>query len=143
MELPLKKNILNLNEIEEIAYALSKKFSEGDVVILNGTLGSGKTTLIKLICKNYSIFEVNSPSFSLVNEYNGEKKVYHFDFYRLEKIEELYDIGFEDYLNDNQAIIFIEWGNLMEQILPKNRYEINIELLDEEKRILKIHSLNK
>ena len=71
--------------------------------------------------------DVNSPSFSIVNEYSGNNKVYHFDFYRLKKIEELYDIGFEEYLNDEDAIIFIEWGNLMNEALPRNYLEILIE----------------
>ncbi len=142
MDLPFEKDISNIEETKLLATELSKLFNKGDVVVFNGNLGSGKTTLIKYLCTNYSIYEVNSPSFSIVNEYIGERKVYHFDFYRLKKIEELYDIGFEEYLNDQDAIVFIEWGNLMPDILPSNYYEIELELFNKSERIIKVSKKN-
>ena len=138
MILPYKQNLYSLEDSKKLAAELSNLFNLNDVVVLNGDLGSGKTTLVKLICSKYNISDVSSPSFSIVNEYSGSKKVYHFDFYRLKKIEELYDIGFEDYLNDEDAIIFIEWGNLMQEILPKNHFEIELNQSSENQRIVKI-----
>ena len=138
MILPHKQNLYSLEDSEKLATELSNLFSLNDVVVLNGDLGSGKTTLVKLICEKYKISDVSSPSFSIVNEYSGSKKIYHFDFYRLKKIEELYDIGFEDYLNDEEAIIFIEWGSLMQEILPKNHFEIELNQSSENQRIVKI-----
>lgn len=142
MILPFQKKILSIHESEQLADDLSQLFKSRDVIVLNGDLGSGKTTIIKLICAKYNILDVSSPSFSIVNEYSGVKKVYHFDFYRIKKIEELYDIGFEEYINDEEAIVFIEWGSLMPEILPKKHYSIEIKqnLLNE--RIVKIIKKN-
>ena len=133
-----KKELNSLKETKEFAKELSQRFKNGDIVILNGELGSGKTTLIKFITDYYGIDNTTSPSFSIVNEYVGEKKVYHFDFYRLKKVDELYDIGFEDYLNDSEAIIFIEWGYLMKEIIPSEHYEILIEYVGGEKRVISL-----
>ena len=107
-------------------------------MVLNGNLGTGKTTLVKNICEQWEISNVNSPSFSIVNEYSGTNKVYHFDFYRLKKIEELYDIGYEEYLNDEESIIFIEWGNLMNEALPRIYLEILIATNPSDERKIRI-----
>jgi tRNA threonylcarbamoyladenosine biosynthesis protein TsaE len=123
-------SVLVFSENETIALTkeFSDKIKEGDIIILNGNLGTGKTFFIKHLLKTFKVYNVNSPSFAIVNEYRGTKKIYHFDFYRINKIEELFDIGFNDYLNDKDAIIFIEWGNLFEEILPEKRIEITIVL---------------
>ncbi|MCK5458219.1 MAG: tRNA (adenosine(37)-N6)-threonylcarbamoyltransferase complex ATPase subunit type 1 TsaE [Melioribacteraceae bacterium] len=142
MKLPFYKVIRTEEETEEIAKLIFEELTSNNIstkiIILNGNLGAGKTTFTKSFCKNYKINNVTSPSFSIVNEYIGTKKIYHFDFYRLKKIEELYDIGFEEYLIDEEAIVLIEWGNLMEEILPKNRLEINIEMINDIEREIKI-----
>jgi tRNA threonylcarbamoyladenosine biosynthesis protein TsaE len=142
VEIPYEKEIRSLEDSRKIADELSALFQPGDVVLFNGELGTGKTTLIKYICSNYSISDANSPSFSIVNEYWGDIKVYHFDFYRLEKLEELYDIGFEDYLNDTEAIVFIEWGSLMPAIIPESHFEINLQFSTPELRLIKILKIN-
>lgn len=143
MEFPFEENISSIEEMERLAEQLATIFHEGDVVLLNGNLGSGKTTLTKLICKNYGIGNANSPSFSIVNEYSGDIKVCHFDFYRIKKIEELYDIGFEDYLNDESSIKFIEWGNLMPEITPQKHYEIFLQFTENEGRKVTIIDNNR
>ena len=142
MELPFQKKILSLEDTISLSNEIAKLLEAGDVVILNGDLGTGKTSLVKYICSNYQITNVSSPSFSIVNEYFGNNKVYHFDFYRIKKIEELYDIGFEDYMIDNDSITFIEWGNLMPEIIPKAHYEIILEFTSDEGRIIKIFEKN-
>lgn len=134
MNLPIKISADSLADSEILAKDFSKSITKGVVVVLNGNLGSGKTTLIKLICKEYGISNVNSPSFSIVNEYFGEYKIYHFDFYRIKKEEELFDIGFEEYLNDSDSISFIEWGNLFPDLIPKNHLEIKIKIVDSNRR---------
>ena len=118
-------------ETAELASDFIHKLIPGDVVILNGNLGAGKTFFIKSALKVLGIYNVSSPTFAIVNEYNCEYKIYHFDFYRINNINELYDIGFTDYLNDSDAIIFIEWGNLMQEILPHKRIEIKIKINDD------------
>lgn len=138
MNLPFKKEIVNIENTKLLAVELSQYLKNGNTVVLNGNLGSGKTTLIKFICEQWDISNVNSPSFAIVNEYYGKNKVYHFDFYRLKKIEELYDIGFEEYLSDEDAVVFIEWGNLMSEILPKNYLEICIETIPTNERKIEI-----
>jgi tRNA threonylcarbamoyladenosine biosynthesis protein TsaE len=103
---------------------------KGDRVVLNGDLGAGKTFFIKSALLEIGINKVSSPSFAIVNEYKNNFHIYHFDFYRLKNISELFDIGWQDYLNDEESIIFIEWGNRFTSILPSNRIEINISIFN-------------
>lgn len=142
MILPYQQKLFSLDDTKKLSDELSQLFKEKDVIVLNGDLGSGKTSIIKLICAKFNISDVSSPSFSIVNEYSGLKKVYHFDFYRIKKIEELYDIGFEEYLNDDDSIIFIEWGNLMSEILPKEHYIIDLKQNSLNERTVKIFKKN-
>jgi len=102
----------------------------GDRIVLNGNLGSGKTFFIKAALSSIGIKNVNSPSFAIVNEYQKNFHIYHLDFYRLKSSSELFDIGWQDYLNDDDSIIFVEWGNRFPSILPEVRTEINIEILN-------------
>lgn len=142
MLIPFQDKLRSLEESKNIGSKLAKVFRENDVIVLDGDLGTGKTTLIKYICSFYNISEVSSPSFSIVNEYSGNVKVYHFDFYRIKKVEELYDIGFEEYLNDEEAIVFIEWGNLIPEILPNQYYEISLQYTSDNERQIKIVKKN-
>lgn len=142
MKLPSEKSITQIHDLKIVAHELSQLFQPGDVVVLNGNLGTGKTTLVKHICGEYGINDVNSPSFSIVNEYIGKHRVYHFDFYRLKKITELYDIGFEEYLNDDSATVFIEWGNLFKEILPSTYFRLDLQLADNNDRKIFISKKN-
>ncbi len=121
-------------ETEQIALNFISEIKSGDIVVLNGPLGSGKTFFVKKIAEHFKISNTSSPTFAIVNEYLGNRKLYHFDFYRINSINELHDIGFEDYLSDSDAIIFIEWGELFPEILPQSRYEIQIDLNDDDSR---------
>ena len=134
MKLPCKKVIKNQKETDRLATEFSKSISEGNVIVLNGNIGSGKTYFIKKILHIFGINYVSSPSFAIVNEYDGAIKAYHFDFYRLKKITELYDIGWQDYLNNKESIIFIEWGELLFEALPSKRIEVSIKMLEGSKR---------
>lgn len=127
MKTLIQEEIHNLFELDKIAFEISKLIKNGDVILLEGNLGSGKTTLVKSICLNYGIENVVSPSFAIVNEYFGKVQIYHFDFYRIKKAEELYDIGFHDYLNNEDSVKFIEWAELFPEILPKNFIKIIIK----------------
>jgi tRNA threonylcarbamoyladenosine biosynthesis protein TsaE len=110
----------------------------GDVVLLNGDLGTGKTFFVKNICSAYGIENASSPSFSLVNEYRNGKKIFHIDFYRIKKIEELYEIGITEYLNDSDAIKFIEWSDMYKEVIPRHRYRIDIKLINDSTREINI-----
>lgn len=138
MELVLEKESAGEKDTTGIANYFASVIQPGDLILLNGNLGSGKTFFVKAVCSNYGIGNVSSPSFAIVNEYNGTKKIYHFDFYRIKKISELYDIGFEDYLNDSEAITFVEWADLWNEIFPAKYYRVNFDFVKNEKRIIRI-----
>ncbi len=119
------------------------KLKAGDVVALFGDLGSGKTRFVQGICKGFGITEhVASPSFTIVNEYNtGSLKIYHFDFYRVKSIDEIVDIGFDDYINAD-GICVIEWAERVTGLLG-SRFEVHFSLGDAENiREIKIVQLN-
>lgn len=137
MEFPFSAKVDDEKDTEELAAKFAEQLVDGQVIILNGNLGAGKTFFIKKVMLKFGVSYVNSPSFAIVNEYSGTIKAYHFDFYRIKRIEELYDIGWQEYLNDSDAVIFVEWGELLVEALPKKRLEILIKTLDGSKRIFK------
>jgi len=111
------------------------------MILFNGEMGAGKTTLIKEVVKQLGINDVaNSPTFSLVNEYLTDDNItiYHFDFYRIEDEDEAYDIGVEEYFYNEDAWCFIEWGNKVENLLPLDFTSINIDVVNENLRTIEI-----
>ena len=135
MVFPYSRISKSEDETKLIAYEFAENFSSGMIVILNGDLGAGKTYFIKKLLEKFNINNANSPTFAIVNEYNGDKKFYHFDFYRINNVRELIDIGTEDYFSDLESISLIEWGNMFPEILPENRIEINITILNINERV--------
>ena len=133
MVLPFERTITSEEETADIAREFSTIIEYGDVILLNGNLGAGKTFFVKAVCSEYGIGNVSSPSFAIVNEYSGTKKINHFDFYRIRKVRELYDIGFTEYLND-ESITFIEWADLYPEVAPSKYYKVEIRYLDEPSR---------
>jgi len=110
-----------------------------NVFAFYGKMGAGKTTLIKSFCRALDVIdEVNSPTFSIVNEYftSAEESVYHFDFYRIKKIEEVYDIGYEEYIY-SENYCFMEWPELIVELLPPTYVYISIEETDSGERVIK------
>ena len=113
-------------ETENIAKAFAKTLNKGDVVCLNGDLGAGKTAFTAGIAKGLGIDEnISSPTFTILNCYSGDIPLYHFDVYRIGDSSEMYDIGFAEYISGD-GITVIEWPQIIEDILPENRYEVNI-----------------
>src|SRR3990172_2809751 len=131
MNFPFSITVNDEKGTEDLAGNFAKEIKNGQVIVLNGNLGSGKTFFIKKVLQLLGVNYVSSPSFAIVNEYEGNIKAYHFDFFRLIKIEELYDIGWQDYLNDIDAVIFIEWGDQLPNVLPGKRMEILITIINE------------
>ncbi len=126
----------SLESWNRVAFEILKHFPEQKIFALYGEMGVGKTTLVKCFCKALGVTEeAVSPTFSLVNEYSGTQKIYHFDLYRLNSPEELLDIGFEEYLSDG-AFCFIEWPELAEPFLPNDMVKLWLEW-NEEGRIVK------
>lgn len=113
-------------ETENIAKAFAKMLKCGDVVCINGGLGAGKTAFTAGLAKGLGIKDVvSSPTFTIVNCYDGEIPLYHFDVYRISDSDEMYDIGFDEYIAGD-GIAVIEWADIIEDILPKDRYDITI-----------------
>ncbi|HAE91544.1 MAG TPA: tRNA (adenosine(37)-N6)-threonylcarbamoyltransferase complex ATPase subunit type 1 TsaE [Tissierella sp.] len=116
-----------LEETKELGIKLGNILKSGDVVCLNGELGAGKTTLTKSIGLGLGVTDyITSPTFALINEYNGRVPVYHFDVYRLENVEEIYDLGFDEYFY-GKGVCIIEWAEKIERLLPKERVILDIE----------------
>lgn len=132
----------NEKESARLASIFMEECKVGDRIVFNGDLGAGKTFFIKAALASLGISNVNSPSFAIVNEYKKKFHIYHFDFYRLKNSSELFDIGWADYLNDDESIIFIEWGNRFPLILPKERIDINISIMNETEREFRFERFN-
>lgn len=141
ISLPFESIVDSEKETEAIAKSFAANISEGDLILLFGNLGSGKTFFIKSVCSAMNVNKVSSPSFAIVNEYVGTKTIYHFDFYRIKNINELYDIGIEDYLKNDDAIIFIEWADLFRDIIPQHHFEVSINFVNDNKRKITIKKL--
>ncbi len=117
----------SLEETEEFGIKLGRSLRRGDILCLNGDLGAGKTTLTKSIGLGLGVEEyITSPTFALINQYSGRLPVYHFDVYRLENVEELFDLGFDEYFYGN-GVCIIEWADKIDRMIPKERIVIDIE----------------
>ena len=130
----------SVDDLKEVAKKLILDFSAKRVILFYGEMGVGKTTLIKVLCQQLGVQEpTNSPTFSIVNEYlsNQNKTIYHFDFYRIEKEEEVFDMGYEDYFYDN-SYCFIEWPEKIPNLLPPDAVKVKIMLDDENNRIISV-----
>ena len=125
MEITIK----SLDTIQEAAKEFINGMGEGKVFAFYGKMGAGKTTFIKALCETLGVKDViTSPTFSLINEYTDGKgnSISHFDFYRIKKLEEVYDMGYEDYFYSGNLCL-LEWPELIEEILPENVIKVTIE----------------
>ena len=125
--------IKSLDELNPAAQSFADAIGERRVFAFYGAMGTGKTTFIRAVCEALGVNEpVTSPTFSIVNEYKtaAGAKVFHFDFYRIRRLEEAYDIGFEDYLYSGD-LCFIEWPELVEELLPADAVEVRITADDD------------
>lgn len=119
--------IQDLEHISEAAKQFVDQIGNHKVFAFYGSMGAGKTTFIKAVCEELGVEDViTSPTFAIVNEYTGkEGTIYHFDFYRIKKLEEVYDMGYEDYFYSG-ALCFIEWPELIEEVLPNDAVKVSI-----------------
>ncbi|MBR4898830.1 MAG: tRNA (adenosine(37)-N6)-threonylcarbamoyltransferase complex ATPase subunit type 1 TsaE [Prevotella sp.] len=122
--------IQDIDHIREAAREFINHIGQHTVFAFYGKMGAGKTTFIKAICEELGVEDViTSPTFAIVNEYtvpSSALTIYHFDFYRIKKLEEVYDMGYEDYFYSG-ALCFIEWPELVEELLPDDAIRVNIE----------------
>ena len=127
------------SELELAATSLLELINDNNIICFHGEMGVGKTTFIKEICKKLGVEDtVSSPTFSIINEYLTEnnESVYHFDFYRIEKEEEAFDIGYEEYFYQGNLCL-IEWPEKISSIIPENIIKVQITRSDEQ-RIIEI-----
>ena len=121
--------IKDLDHIEDAVREFIGQMGDDTVFAFYGKMGAGKTTFIKALCKELGVEdEVNSPTFAIINEYRSAttaELIYHFDFYRIKKLEEVYDLGYEDYFYSG-ALCFIEWPELVEELLPLDSKKVTI-----------------
>ena len=124
-----------LNDVDALAKELSTLIGHS-IILFDGSMGMGKTTLIKAFCKQLNVIDtVSSPTFSLINEYKTKdgKSIYHFDCYRIETPEEAYDFGAEEYL-DSGSICLIEWAEKIQPLLPQELHRVKLEYIDQNTR---------
>ncbi len=135
----MKELIYTLNDLDKAAQFVLKN-SKSRILLFEGAMGSGKTTLIKTLVKHLgSNDEAHSPTFAIVNEYHTPNyPIYHFDLYRLNDYFEALDFGIEEYLSQPNAYVLIEWPEVIADILPENSQKIRIIVKDIETRILQI-----
>ena len=120
--------INDLEHIREVARQFINAMGDQHVFAFYGHMGAGKTTFIKAICEELGVDDVvTSPTFAIVNEYTAADgiPIYHFDFYRIKKLEEVYDMGYEDYFYGD-GLCFIEWPEMMEELLPEGATKVQI-----------------
>ncbi|MBQ5980790.1 MAG: tRNA (adenosine(37)-N6)-threonylcarbamoyltransferase complex ATPase subunit type 1 TsaE [Prevotella sp.] len=134
--------ITSLDNIQEAARQFINHIGNARVFAFYGKMGAGKTTFIKAICEELGVKDViTSPTFAIVNEYTTDSPssisptIYHFDFYRIKKIEEVYDMGYEDYFYSG-SLCFLEWPELIEELLPENAVKVNIEEQEDGNRLI-------
>lgn len=137
--------IQSLEHIHEAAREFIAAMGDNTVFALYGKMGAGKTTFIKALCQELGVEDVvTSPTFAVINEYRSDiagELIYHFDFYRIKKLEEVYDMGYEDYFYSG-ALCFIEWPELVEELLPGNTIKVTIEELKDGSRKLTMENLD-
>lgn len=135
----MKLTIRSLDTIRETAREFVANMGQANVFAFYGKMGAGKTTFVKAICEELGVEDViTSPTFAIVNEYQSTKTggpIYHFDFYRIKKLDEVYDMGYEDYFYSG-APCFLEWPELIEEILPNDAVKVIITEQEDGTRIV-------
>lgn len=124
----MELKINHIDDINEVARQFVDQMGDHKIFAFYGKMGAGKTTFIKAMCEELGVTDViNSPTFAIVNEYMDGKgeSIYHFDFYRIKRVEEVYDIGFDEYIYSGNLCL-MEWPELIEQLLPEETMRVDI-----------------
>ena len=132
--------IKDISSLASAAQEFIAQMGESRIFAFYGTMGAGKTTFVKALCEAMGVTDtVNSPTFAIVNEYDtpSGRPIYHFDFYRIKRLAEVYDMGYEDYFY-GRGLCFIEWPELIEELLPEDTVRVNIVEQADGSRIVKI-----
>lgn len=134
----MKITVRNLKDTEKLGKIIARCLDKGAVICLDGDLGVGKTSLTQFIAKEFCVKEhIVSPTFAIIKEYEGKLPFYHMDVYRIESEDDMYDLGYDEYIY-SEGVTIIEWSGLIKGILPKERTDIEIKRIDDEKREINI-----
>lgn len=135
----MKYVVKNLEETEKVAKEFAQSLKVGDIVLLSGDLGAGKTTFTQFVFKALGVTDVvNSPTFAVLKTYKGKEfTLNHFDTYRITP-EEAIECGFDEVLSDKTCVTFIEWASMIEPLVPKENIMVNITIIDENSRVIEI-----
>ena len=134
----MKITIDSLDNIRAAAREFIKNMGNSHVFAFYGKMGAGKTTFFKAICEELGVEDViTSPTFAIVNDYTAGdgRHIYHFDFYRIKKLDEVYDMGYEDYFYSD-SLCFLEWPELIEELLPSDAVKVTITQQDDGTRVV-------
>ena len=128
----------NLKDTEKLGKTIASCIEKGTVICLDGDLGVGKTALTQFIAKEFGVKEyIVSTTFTIIKEYNGKLPFYHMDVYRINSEDDMYDLGYDEYIY-SEGVTIIEWSHLIEGILPEERVNIDINRIDDDKRRINI-----
>lgn len=135
----IELKIDSLSELDHVAEQIIENLADRTVVLFRGGMGAGKTTLISRIVAQLGAEDtVTSPTFALVNQYQGsDRLIYHFDFYRIDRVEEVFDLGYEEYFYSGELCL-VEWPEKIETLIPEDVMTVSIEVDDDESRVFKI-----
>lgn len=134
----MELKINHIDDINEVARQFVDQMDDHKIFAFYGKMGAGKTTFIKAVCRELGVTDViTSPTFALINEYTDGKgnPIYHFDYYRIKKLEEVYDMGYEDYFYSGNLCL-IEWPELIESLLPDDAVRVHLDVLPDGTRKL-------
>ena len=136
----MKVLVKSLEETKKLANDFASKLKGGEVVLLNGDLGAGKTTFTKFVFESLGVKEiVNSPTFSILKSYQGKFKLHHFDTYRI-TTEEAIEAGCDEIFEEKDSIIFVEWSENIAPMLPEKTIKVNIKYINESEREFEIEN---
>ncbi len=133
----------SLDQIEEVVTWLLTEFAGQKIMAFHAEMGRGKTTLIRALCKQLGVDDgVSSPTFSIIQEYQGrqQQRIFHMDWYRLKNEDEAIEAGVEDVIRQTEAYVFVEWPEIALGLLPSQTLHIELDIVDETTRVLRIQS---
>lgn len=135
----MKYTVTSLQETKNLAQNFAMSLKHGDMVLLNGDLGAGKTTFTQFVFAFLGVTDiVNSPTFAILKSYEGKFVLHHFDTYRI-TADEAIEAGFDEVIGDKNSVKFIEWSENIAQLLPREYIQVDIKIIDENKREFEIN----